>query len=344
MPLNNDLTPAYFAGLLNTEVGSVEPIDGGGNSRAFKVTAEDGSRFAAKVYPDPTADGQDRLAVESGALNFIRRRGIECVPQPIVSDSAKQCALFEYIEGTKVTPNEVSEADIDQATQFLARLDGLKNDPESSIIPSAAEACFSVQDIIDNLDSRLARLEGAGAQEFLSVEFVPAFQRTVEWCEERISGTGESMDAELAVNDRTLSPSDFGFHNAIRRDDGELVFLDFEYFGWDDPAKMISDFLLHPAMDLSPSLKARFVTNMAGDNPAVMERLETVFPLFGLKWSLILLNAFLPQYRLQRGLDDSDLAETLERQSEKARLTLSAIEREYDRFPYRDEEHTVNVT
>jgi hypothetical protein len=344
MAPNTGFSTAYFAGLLETAVDSVEPIDGGGNSRVLEVTTADGSRFVAKVYPGLTADGQDRLTLESEALNFMRRHGIECVPQPIVSDSVKQCAVFEHVQGAKVISNEVSQADIDQATRFLARLDGLKKAPDSSRIPGAAEACFSVRGIIGNLDSRLTRLEGTGAQEFLATEFAPAFQRTVEWCEERASSAGESMDAELVVNDRTLSPSDFGFHNAIRRDDGELIFLDFEYFGWDDPAKMISDFLLHPAMDLSPYLKARFVATIAGNSPVLMERLETVFPLFGLKWCLILLNAFLPEYRLQRGLDDSKLAETLERQLEKARLMLSTVEKAYERFPYRDEEYTVNVT
>ena len=344
MTLKNGLTSTYFAGLLGTEVVSVEPMDGGGNSRVLKVTTADGLRLTAKVYPGPTADGQDRLAVESEALNFIRLHGIECVPQPIASDSVKQCAVFEYIEGAKVTSSEVSESDIDQATQFLTRLGGLKKIPDSSRLPRAAEACFSVRGIIANLDTRLASLEVTGAQEFLTAEFAPAFQRTVEWCEERTSNEGESMGIELAINDRTLSPSDFGFHNVLRRSSGDLVFLDFEYFGWDNPAKMISDFLLHPAMDLSPYLKARFVATMAGNNPVLMERLETVFPLFGLKWCLILLNAFLPEYRLQRSLDDSKLDETLERQSEKARLMLSTVERAYERFPYRNEEHTVNVT
>ena len=82
----------------------------------------------------------------------------------------------------------------------------------------------------------------------------------------------------------------------------------------------------------------------AGDDQAFMQRLEIVFPLFGLKWCLILLNAFLPQYRLERGLDDSGLAEILERQLEKTRLMLSTVERACERFPYRDEEYTVNVT
>ena len=50
-------------------------------------------------------------------------------------------------------------------------------------------------------------------------------------------GQGVSWEQELLEQYRTLSPSDFGFHNALRTPAGTMVFLDFEYFGWDDPAK-----------------------------------------------------------------------------------------------------------
>ena len=58
------------------------------------------------------------------------------------------------------------------------------------------------------------------------------------------------------------------------------------------------DFLLHPGMMLDDRLKRRFVTcAQAGfaDVPALAARTRIVYPLFGLKWALILLNDFLPE-------------------------------------------------
>src|SRR5690606_1492036 len=69
-------------------------------------------------------------------------------------------------------------------------------------------------------------------------------------------------EKELAPRFRLLSPSDFGFHNMLRRDDGSLAFIDFEYFGWDDPAKLAADFLLHAGHKLTPALAARFEAGM----------------------------------------------------------------------------------
>ena len=365
MPKNDPatyLSTAYLAGLLGTAVTSVEPLDSGSNSRAFKVIAADGSKYAAKLYPGPTADGESRLEAEFSAMEFLHQRGVDCVPQPVVADHSRQCAVYEFVEGARVVSSEATTADIDQACRFLRRLDELKADPETIRLPKAAEACFSIQAIVRNLESRLGLLQSVDGSSpqvgalkgFLASEFLPAFRGAVAWCRNRVAGTGASMDAELSPENRTLSPSDFGFHNCLRRSNGQLVFLDFEYFGWDDPAKMICDFLLHPAMELSFSLKRRFIENLIGTpNPdqVLLERVETVYPLFGLKWCMIILNPFLSRYRLQRGIGEVPGPRRnvlLGQQLEKARIMLSLMlsktGREYERFPYRDAWFAPSVT
>ncbi|MFX9699951.1 hypothetical protein ABTP10_19680, partial [Acinetobacter baumannii] len=70
-------------------------------------------------------------------------------------------------------------------------------------------------------------------------------------------------DAAIDPSARCLSPSDFGFHNAVQRPEGQIVFVDFEYFGWDDPVKLTCDFMLHPGMDLPDDLAQRFRRGMA---------------------------------------------------------------------------------
>ena len=45
----------------------------------------------------------------------------------------------------------------------------------------------------------------------------------------------------MDFNQLILSPSDFGFHNIVKNKK-KLYFLDFEYSGFDDPLKLLSDF------------------------------------------------------------------------------------------------------
>jgi hypothetical protein len=279
------------------DVGAMEWIGGGGNSRIYKL----GSGYAGKSYFQPK-----RLAVEFPALQFMWQAGIRCIPQPIAAD--EKVAVYEFIEGTKPMP---SEADIDTAVDFLFRLKGLTGD-----FAPAAEACFSVKEIIANIESRFARLAGT--------EVIAEFRPLLD----RVRRTPDSPAEE-----RILSPSDFGFHNALRRPDGSLVFLDFEYFGWDDPAKLVCDFLLHPAIDLPEELKRRFYQRFV-TNKNLAKRVETVYPLFGLKWITIMLNEFVPEDLQRRRFARSPADKAT--QLEKARRMKARIEREYDHFPYRD--------
>ena len=217
----------------------------------------------------------------------------------------------------------------------------------SRTLPAASEACFSIQAILENLQHRLARLPVddngtsrlTALQVFVKQEFHPTFDGIARWCTAALKQQGLMCASELGLEERTLSPSDFGFHNALRRPDGRVVFLDFEYFGWDDPAKTVADFLLHPAMELSKDLKQRFFTEMLrrfDDQDTLARRVETVYPLFGLKWCLIFLNEFVPR-DVQRRRFANRLVSSGDRQAEqlsKARRMLQKIREEHEHFPY----------
>ena len=176
----------------------------------------------------------------------------------------------------------VSEADIDAAADFLCRLRELSQRPESAALPPAADACFSVAETLRYLRARLGRLQpevrgqrpevrcqtsdlGPVTSEFsafMSDDFTPGMEAIVASATSPRYGRDGAAEIELPAEERGLSPSDFGFHNALLRGGQEWVFLDFEYFGWDDPAKTVSDFLLHPGMELTDVHKKRFVRGL----------------------------------------------------------------------------------
>jgi len=289
MPEERLLRDPALASLLGSPPTALARLAGGRNSRVYRVDSEAGS-FALKVYFRHPGDGRDRLGTEMGALTFLRDQGLACVPRPMAADSLAGLGLYEFIEGER--PARPTGMDVDQAADFLVRLHELGKAPGAQGLPAASEARFSLSAVAKNIDERLQVLvERAPALSgFLAGELIPAWEQLRERCR------GIPFDRELTAGERTLSPSDFGFHNALRRN-GQLVFLDFEYFGWDDPAKMIADVLLHPGMDLAQELRVRFAEGvLAGfpDQPGLRERVRLAYPLFGIKWCLILLNEFLP--------------------------------------------------
>lgn len=329
-------------------VTELERIGGGRNSQVYRVTCDNGDEYAAKLYFRHSLDRRDRLGVEFSSLQFLWQNGVRAIPQPIVADREHECAVYEYIDGEKILSSDVSDSDIEQAVEFLAKLKTLKSKEGSRDLPPASEACFSVQAIVSNIELRLNRLstlENSGAQyealrEFLSHELIPSLELITSWCQSSLKQLGIRFDSEWPDEAKTLSPSDFGFHNALRPDEGQIVFLDFEYFGWDDSAKMVADFLLHPAMELHDSLKQRFVRGILSrfeDDKQLAKRIEIVYPLFGLKWCMILLNEFVPKDLLRRGFASGkslDRGHLQAKQLAKAKRMLDRIMRDYENNHY----------
>ena len=303
--------------ILGHPVTSVERIGGGRNSQVFKVSCGPARQYVAKLYPDDQPHGRDRLDAEFSSVQFMFDHGVECVPGPITAEPTCRYAIYEYIDGEKISSETVTPADVDQCVEFLLKLKGLTGANGNGELPAAAEACFSVQEALDNIEHRLGALlalprsdpQYMAMSNVLTDEFSVAFADVREACRSADGRLGRSLTDRIEPEHRTLSPSDFGFHNALRRPDGRIVFFDFEYFGWDDPAKMVVDFLLHPGMDLSGGLKQRFLASMLGglrDDPGLEARVELVYPLFALKWCLILLNEFLPKHMERRALASAE--------------------------------------
>lgn len=338
------LSPSAVARLIGGEPLAQIQIGGGRNSRVFRVKAPDGQSYALKAYFRHPGDPRDRLATEFGALSFLWQQGLRTIPRPVAFDSEHALGLYEFIQGTR--PDPPSPEDIDAAIDFLVGLSPLRGASEARSFPPASEATFSLEALIGSIQARVDRLDAidpalareSGLTVFLAEELIPAWRSLSAECRSEYHRHGLSPDQELPVAGRVLSPSDFGFHNALRRKDA-LVFLDFEYFGWDDPAKMIADFLLHPGMDLSLDLRACFAEGLLERLPleGLRRRTRLTFPLFGIKWCLILLNEFLPGPLDRRAFADPDACPTRERQIvqlAKTRLKLQQLLDDHAHFPY----------
>ena len=160
----------------------------------------------------------------------------------------------------------------------------------------ASEACTSADHLFYQIEERLKKLEPVKnklLQNFLKTVFKPLYQDVKKWSMQQ--WPVNNLREILPKTKQTLSPSDFGFHNSILQSNGSLCFLDIEYFGWDDPVKLIADFIWHPAMNLSEAQKKRWIVNsfkIFNDTEEIQQRFYAAWPLYGLRWAMILLNEF----------------------------------------------------
>lgn len=271
-------------------VAHIVPIPGGGNNRVFRVGS-----YLAKVYFRHPEDRRDRWGAETAFLEFAWKAGIRCVPRPVAADRRSGTLLVEFVRGRRLRPQEVTWARVAEAAKFFRKLN--RNRAAARGLSEASEACFSLRQHLRCVERRIDRLRGVtggstidrDAARFIRTELEPAWAA--------VSRSVRGPAGPITSGERCLSPSDFGFHNALLRGDGRLCFIDFEYAGWDDPAKTACDFFCQPAVPVDRRYRSRFVEALAGvlGRPeAFRGRVRSLFPVYELKWCCILLNEFLP--------------------------------------------------
>jgi len=274
--------------LAGAPVTAIAPAGSGANSRIFRVETRDG-RFALKCYPDRAGDTRRRSDVEWQTLAFLRAHGIAATPRPLARDEEGRYLLMEWIAGEPVARHDAR--DVAAAADFIAAIFSLSGDREAQHFPPASEACLSVAEIVRQIEARLAALAPPpDLQRFISEAIMPVLDER-----RRALAAEIAAGKEIAASQKRLIPADFGFHNALRVADGSLRYIDFDYFGWDDPVKLTADVILHPGMTLTAQDRQLFAERMAAalpDDPDFAARLHRTLPLYAVRWALILLNPF----------------------------------------------------
>lgn len=219
---------------------------------------------------------------------------------------------------------------------FFLRLNRPADGLAAQALPAASEACFSIEEHFAMVDRRIARLANIPAATEIDraargfvAELAARWQHVKLHVAREAGELGQGLAEQVIA--RCVSPSDFGFHNALARPSGEVCFIDFEYAGWDDPAKMVGDFFSHPAVPVDRSYFDEFVRMTMGFSPhskSLEARARLLFPVFQTKWCCIILNDFIPVSSERRRFADQDFdeGERKRKQLQKACQMFAAIQ------------------
>lgn len=288
-----------------------------GNNSLWKATLSDGRRVLVKRYLVDARDRRERGLAEFRALRLLWDNGIRNIPEPLYLEPGGAFAVTSWLDGRDLRRGRAGAAEVEQAADFARRLSGLR--PGS--FPEAADSRRCLADYVRHIERRLARVrDGAAAlkgrseaRRFVAERVVPLKERILARFFAEADRLDLDLEKALPPRLRVLSPSDFGFHNALQGKNGRMSFLDFEYFGQDDPAKLACDFCHHVGFSLSPKLRRLFVRRLAAGLPepeAFLRRVDLVYDLIGLEWLLIVLNVLSPETRARRKFADPSLSES----------------------------------
>ena len=324
-----DVNKAFKIIFPNLNLINLELIKGRGNSRIYKLKFSNSEYGVLKIYPDRQLDSRNRIETEFKAINLLEKAGLS-VPKALAMNTDVNWAVYSWVEGSA---RECNDMFIEEAANFIQELEKLSKDNKSlKNVSQASEACLSGAELERQINNRFKLLKSISDEKlriFLDEVFYPTYINNMKIAK---SIMGSHFESCIPLSLQIISPSDFGSHNAIKDLSGKTIFIDFEYFGWDDPVKLISDFYWHPAMNLTEKQQNKWlerIKNIFKNDNDFNKRLSAYLTIFGLKWCLILLNEFLPNRMNQRvHADNSKAAEINElklKQLEKTNNLINKI-------------------
>lgn len=287
---------------IKSPIRTSESLGGGFNNSIFKIETENNQIFTLKWY---FKDDRDRLKREFSSFEYLRSIGENRLPTPFYKDDEIGYALYSFEEGSVRTGSELSYKDLDQFLSFIGRLQALQ--PES-VIKKFDNAVLSTRSIEQRHSSIMLKTQKF--IDFASTNKVDS--QVLEFIDDRqvlqkmSSGMQKIKDAsngdfstEIDPSLVRLSPVDFGPHNALFKKHGEICFLDFEYFGWDDPIKIVANFVTHEGTFGLPKDKISYFIEkyqkQSTFSKKMLNRLNLFVPLETFNWIGIFLWSLTPE-------------------------------------------------
>jgi hypothetical protein len=277
------------------------PVEGGANNRVHRVALASGGAALVKHYFQNPGDPRDRFSSERAFYRYAEAIGLNQVPECLGWDESLRLGAFSFIPGRQ--PAVPEPAHIEAALGLVRELNRHRSRPEALALPRAAEASFSIHEHLATIQRRIGRMIAlpqadmldAEAQAFVNNDLVTAWATTKAAIRSQFDD--DERASALGDDETCISPSDFGFHNSLVRANGELAFIDFEYAGWDDPAKLVCDFFCQPDIPVAFSLFDSFLSSVAGSlglaaPDAFAARCKALLPAHQIKWICILLADF----------------------------------------------------
>ena len=291
-------------------------LPGGANNAVFRVDVPAGV-FLLKQYFAHPDDDRDRFGAEVAFCRLAQQHGIRTGPQLWASCREQRLALFEFIRGRPVTSADMDAGLIEQAVRFCRQLQDIQGEPDAAGLPLAAESCFSIEQHLTCVDRRIRRLRSLEPRSELDHDVLGFVRGRLgrRWSETRADvlsrchTSGIAPEEPLPRSDWILSPSDFGFHNALLDDRGRVRFFDFEYAGWDDPAKLVCDFFCQVELPVPRSCLREFARGVVERLPGrerALQRIGLLLSVYQIKWCCIVLNEFLPEVQARRRFSSAD--------------------------------------
>ena len=267
------------------------------NSSTFKIESYE-EKYLLKIYNSSKINPINRLEHEEFFLTFLNNCKFKNVPRLVFSNKKDNWVLMSWLEGKKVS--KVDYYLCQEYLRFLVNIQKFRGTKDAKNLLPASEAFFQLKGHIKSINDRITLLEKKQKEVLiLNNDLFHIFKNFLDKVKSEINYLNlfkkeKNIDIEfiLPQENRIISQSDVGFHN-ILVGNNNVYFLDFEYAGWDDPAKLFSDLLLQPDNNVPIkffNILDKYLVDFILKKNYHHYRLMFMLKLIRIKWSLIILN------------------------------------------------------
>ncbi|MFA5828671.1 MAG: phosphotransferase [Candidatus Shapirobacteria bacterium] len=321
----------------DTQPRKFDRLSGGMNNHLYQVTNTENTRYLLKIY---VVDETDRLSREFKACSYLWLHNFP-VPKPIFKNDIKNYAIYTFAEGGPKKAQMVTKDDIDKMVDFLTALENCR--PDYYFFDKSASSFTRLSDYVNYVEKRLDTLKTSLINDAIDDRVDEFLKRTklitfIEDEKRKICSSiySDEWNRELNIDQQVLSPLDFGPHNALFAADGNVTFIDFEKFGWDDPTHVVVSFVNHiQTIGLRYEYKQYFLKKYfekSSYSGLVKERLPKIIQIDRLGWIAFLANTLTPD-RLRHYLDAQPQLgkdEYVERQLYEIEIMLGELAKKLD--------------
>lgn len=212
--------------------------------------------FALKYYGRGRG-AVGRLLTERAWYQLHQPQARAWMPEPQAWDTAKRMALFEWVAGAPLQPDDLQPATLAELLSFVSLLHRARAMAAGRSFPPAAGACFTLYDRLDAgghaVDHAARTLSSVAGGKKIASRLEAAWQVIMSSILHQAARLQIDPRRTLPLSSRMLSAPDWGLHQAVRTPEGKLIFWDFDGAGWDDPAWWLAT--LFTRRELAPSLE-----------------------------------------------------------------------------------------
>ena len=268
-------------------------LAGGINNPTYLLSNENTRFVLKKITTDPTTIF-DRYLAEKQFLHLANTIGDINTPKLIDCYDADRILILEYlVPDENIDVIKIDEQRINDCIKFIHKINSNTELSKELVQQRAADCYLDLTGHIENINFRILNFdvshlpdeykENANKLLFLiNKKWQILKEETLKFIQ--FNPTKNKIDKSFLV----ISPSDFGFHNVIISKEINF-FIDFEFSGWDDPAKLYCDFILQPQIPVPWYFHALLKKELINENYLIeyKDRIDILYKLLEFKWHTI---------------------------------------------------------